>query len=145
MNKFQEFQFELLKDAEFPTVSGKEIVEDLMAHQELWSAVYVKYKWRINLYLEPERFWDLWSVYIFTVPGRAEDLETLIASWGPDNLIDAGDADHQKGLEQEPYFSYDAEILEDPHLFIEFWWDAPTFPPGTPLSYINNLEHGQKA
>jgi len=139
MDKFQDVNIELLKTIEFPTISGRRIATDLLAHQELWSAFTLKYKWRINLGLEPERFWDLWSVIVFTQPSHEDQLKDLVESWHPDFCMFTDLRRKWLPDEEEPFFSFDGSVWEDPKMYIEFWWECrlpippnfhPCLPPG---------------
>ncbi len=131
MDKVQEHQLELLRMAQFPNISGERIVADLLTHQSLWCAVYVEFKWRIKTREALTQFWDLWHIYIFTIPGQEDALRSLAESWDPENICFTSENDIWKEENEEPFFTCDQEALDNEKLYLELWWDEAAWPqPG---------------
>jgi hypothetical protein len=128
MDKVLELHLELLKTVKFKNVSGEKIVTDLLAHQELWQAVYVEYKWHIDLDEIPSHFWDPWHISIFTIPGKEDELLSLTKTWDPSEARFACEDDYWLPMDEEPFFTTDDEILNNKKLYLRLWWDDVIYP-----------------
>jgi hypothetical protein len=128
MNKVQELYLEQLKTVKFKQVSGEKIVADLLAHQELWCAVYPEFKWHIDKKENPTHFWDPWHLYIFTVPGKEDELRSLVEIWDPIDADFTCENDHWSPMDEEPFFTSDQDTLDNKKLYLSLWWDDVISP-----------------
>lgn len=129
MNKIQELHLELLKTINFKKVSGEKIVADLLAHPELWIAVYPAFRWHIAPKENPNQFWDPWHLYIFTVPGKEDELRSLADTWNPDTVCFYCENGCWLSMDDEPFFTFDEAALDNKKLFLRLWWDDVIYPP----------------
>jgi hypothetical protein len=132
MDEVQKMYFEILKKLDFPTVSGEQIVADLYDHPDLWNSVIVEFKWEITSEEKPGLFWHLWSIHIFTVSAREDELYRLVDSWKPQEL----DVMSEKAVwhynDGKPFETEDYKTLANPKLYFEIWWDKfPHIPADT--------------
>ena len=119
MDTVQEFHLELLKNVQFENIRGVKIVADLLAHPGLWSAVFIEIKRRIESGEAPDQFWRLEALYLFTVPGREEELRSLAECWHPVEMHFTCEDDHWNETDKEPFTTNDlaqkvAEIIALP-------------------------------
>jgi hypothetical protein len=143
MDTVQEFHLELLKNVQFENIRGEKIVADLLAHPGLWSAVFVEIKLRIEPGEAPDQFWRLECLYLFTVPGREEELRSLAESWHPVEIHFTCEDDHWKETAEEPFTTNDQDVLDNEKLYLELWWkQSPRLPAGGSPAYpaISNAE-----
>ncbi len=151
MDKVHELQIELLKTVNFKNVSGEKMVADLLAHQELWCAVCVDYRWHIDPNKIPSQYWDPWYIYIFTNPGREDELRSLAETWNPIDICfycEPTYADHYRWLPMEgsPLFSEDDEVLDNKKLYVRLLWEDVIYPTSGdhPQSPSPSTENKQK-
>jgi hypothetical protein len=128
MDKVQELHLELLKTIKYKNISGEKIVADLLAHQELWHAVYVEFKWHIDVDEAPSHFWDPWHIYIFTIPGKEYELRYLAKTWDPTDTRFTCEHDHWKPTDEEPFYTNDQVILDNKKLYLSLRWDDVIYP-----------------
>ena len=112
MDTVQEFHLELLKNVQFENIRGVKIVADLLAHPGLWSAVFIEIKRRIESGEAPDQFWRLEALYLFTVPGREEELRSLAESWHPVEMHFTCEDDHWNETDKEPFTTNDQDVLD---------------------------------
>ncbi len=136
MDTVQEFHLELLKSVKFGNISGKKIVADLLTHPGLWNAVFVNIKWRIEPGKEPDKFWCLEGVFIFTIPGREEELRALAESWRPEEIHFTYEDGLWKEKDEEPFTTDNEDVLNNEKLYLELWWNqSPRLPAGGSPEY----------
>jgi hypothetical protein len=151
MDQVQVLHLELLKTIKFENISGEKIAADLLAHQELWHAVYVDFKWHIAVNQIPSHFWDPWHIYIFTIHGKEYDLRSLAETWGPTEIRfycqrTFGKEYHWLRMEEGPLYSDDDVILDNKKLFLRLWWDDVVYPDSSDLPQFSppSMEINQK-
>lgn len=128
MNKIQELNLELIKNASFNDFDGEKVVKDLLANKELWRGVVMDrgaYRALSNgeKGLEPvcliklrdieDGYWNVDTLYILPVAGKEKELEMLAKTWAADEVDYLGEAQSGSllGGSMKP-----ANILR-------IWWD----------------------
>lgn len=100
INRVQELNFELMKEATFNSYDGEKVVKDLKEHEDLWEGVvmdrsgYVKpnqpdYSDVINLIKLrdiSQGYWNIDTLYIIPNPGKEDKLEMLAKTWEADEV-----------------------------------------------------------
>lgn len=109
LNVVQMLQFELMRKASFNNYDGNFVVDDLLAHSDLWEGVVMD---RADYYYssaaseqdearrarhqEPvdliklrdigEGYWNVDTVYLVPAEGKRKELEALARNWGADEV-----------------------------------------------------------
>jgi hypothetical protein len=75
------------------------------------------------------QFWDPWHLYIFTVPGKEDELRALADSWDPDTVCFYSENGCWLSMDDEPFFTFDEDALDNKKLFLRLWWEDVIYPP----------------
>ena len=113
LSEAQRLQLALIRLASFNLFDGNRVVDDLLAHRELWEASLMTRDDRIPLRDLPSG-WNVDTLYILARSGHTEALERLAAEWNADvtRWITGEEADRELG----------GTWISDPHVFV-LWWD----------------------
>jgi hypothetical protein len=126
MGRIQSLQLEMLKALEFKDIHGEKVVADLLAHQELWRGVMIKFKWKLEKNVTVKEAWELWNLFILTKPGQEDALRRLAETWNPGEIRFSGEKEHWEDSEDEPFITTEAAVEQNPRLYLElFWQSAP--------------------
>lgn len=120
INKVQELNFELMKQATFNGFNGKKVVEDLIAHKELWEGVVMDREGYgkidlIKLRDISDNYWNIDTVFILLKKENKAEVLKMAKKWGADEVdfITKEDAQSMMGYSSR----------EDDKLLLRVWWD----------------------
>ena len=113
LSEAQRLQLALIRLASFNLFDGNRVVDDLLAHRELWEAALMKRDDLIPLRDLPSG-WNVDTLYILARAGHTDALERLAADWSADatQWISGEEAEKELGGTWVP----------DPQIFV-LWWD----------------------
>jgi len=129
MNKVQELQFELMKEATFNNFDGEKVVESLKEHKDLWKGVIMDRAGYTGMNPKPIEpcidliklrdigggYWNVDTLFILPSGKDDEKLKLLAESW------DADEVDWLEGKEVSHAFGQAGPNAQKKLLRV--WWD----------------------
>jgi hypothetical protein len=113
MTEAQRLNLDLIRLAGFNDFDGERVVEDLLAHRDLWDAVLLEQRGLRALFELPHDHWWGDTLHILPSadrPGAAQDLEALAHTWRADEV----------GWTHPDYFQVDRSVNRR---VLTLWWD----------------------
>lgn len=108
MEKPQELLLELMRCASFNNFDGNQVVNDLIAHKQLWSAALID---RVDDFIKLRDLPDNWNVdtvYITPKTGKELELLELATKWDADEI---------------EYVKLDLGQYPNNQKILKLWWD----------------------
>lgn len=117
MNRVQELQFELMREASFNSFDGDHVTASLKDNPTLWrAAVMTRLDDLIYLRDIPDGHWNIDTLYILPAPGKEDQLRKLANDWGADEVDWIGAKEGSKLLGSSVPRNSERVILQ-------VWWD----------------------
>jgi hypothetical protein len=110
----QELYLEMISRSRFNNFDGKRIVEDLLAHRDLWLSVIMdSHAGLVHLRDLPDNRWNVSLMYIMAAnEGKAQQIEKLADTWNADTVEVLSEED-----------SNDLLGGSDDERIVVVWWD----------------------
>jgi hypothetical protein len=84
INKIQQLQFELIKNASFNSFDGEQVVNDLINHRDLWHGVIMGRDDLIHLRDIEAGLWRVDTLHILSTGKDDNKLKSLAKEWNAD-------------------------------------------------------------
>lgn len=119
INKVQQLNFELMKEASFNFFNGWQVTKDLEDHKDLWrGAIMTRMNDLITLRDIENSSYNVDTLFILASETNKDKLELLAKTWNADEVdwIEGGEACNLLG-------SWSKELGEKRKVILRIWWD----------------------